>query len=116
MASPHGSGSTWPPSDPPGPGANRRVLLLAAILRANRSVRWVLFDLADMIESAAELLATHGGTDRAIVAGGHILRRRRFQSQAHPPRPGRRPLRAIVHGCRDATLAGGRLFVLEEAF
>jgi hypothetical protein len=73
-------------------------VLLASILRANPSMRGVLFDLPVMVEGAAELFAAaHGVADRATVVGGRLLRVNphtgRPHPQAHPPRLGRRALR-----------------------
>ena len=49
-------------------------VLLAAILRANPSMRGVLFDLPVMVEGAAELFAAaHGVADRATVVGGDFF-------------------------------------------
>ena len=48
-------------------------VLLARILRANQSLRGVLFDLPIMLEGATELFAAHGVADRATVVGGDFF-------------------------------------------
>ena len=88
-------------------------VLLASILRANPSVRGVLFDLPVMVEGAAELFAAaHGIADRATVVGGDF-----FESI---PAGDAHILKHILHdwddehcvailsSSRNATVEGGR--------
>lgn len=95
-------------------------VLLASILRANPSMRGVLFDLPVMVEGAAELFAAaHGVADRATVVGGdffesiptgdaHILKHILHDwDDEHCV--------AILRSSRNATVEGGRLLVIEEA-
>jgi hypothetical protein len=94
-------------------------VLLAAILRANPSLRGVLFDLPVMVEGAAELFAAHDVADRATVVGGDF-----FESV---PAGDAHLLKHILHDwddqhcvailrcCRKATVEGGKLLVVEEA-
>jgi hypothetical protein len=96
-----------------------RGVLLAAILRANPSLRGVVFDLPVMVEGAAELFAAHDIADRATVVGGDF-----FESV---PAGDAHVLKHILHdwddghcvailrSCRNATVEGGRLLVIEEA-
>ena len=94
-------------------------VLLASVLRATPSIRGVLFDLPVMVEGAAELFAAEGVADRATVVGGDF-----FESI---PTGDALILKHILHdwddekcvailrNCRNATLEGGRLLVVEEA-
>ena len=94
-------------------------VLLACVLRATPSMRGVLFDLPVMVEGAAELFAAEGVADRATVVGGDF-----FQSI---PTGDAHILKHILHdwddqhcvailrNCRNATVEGGRLLVVEEA-
>jgi hypothetical protein len=95
-------------------------LLLASILRATPSMHGVLFDLPVMVEGAAELFAAAQGIgDRATVVGGDF-----FESV---PTGDAHILKHILHdwddehcvailrSCRNATVEGGRLLVIEEA-
>ena len=72
-------------------------VLLASILRANPSIRGVLFDLPVMVDGAAELFAA--GTELPIerrswaATSSSRSPRGRPHPQAHPPRLGRRALR-----------------------
>jgi predicted O-methyltransferase YrrM len=93
--------------------------LLAAIVRANPSLRGVLFDLPVMVEGAAELFAAQGVADRATVVGGDF-----FESV---PAGDAHVLKHILHdwddehcvailrSARNATVQGGTLLVIEEA-
>jgi hypothetical protein len=94
-------------------------VLLAAILDANPSLRGVLFDLPVMLQGAAELFTAHGVDDRTSIVGGDF-----FESV---PAGDAHILKHILHdwddehcvailrSCRNATDAGGRLLVVEEA-
>ena len=94
-------------------------MLLASILRANPSMRGVLFDLPVMVEGAPELFAAEGVGDRATVVGGDF-----FESI---PAGDAHVLKHILHdwddehcvailrSARNATVEGGRLLVVEEA-
>jgi O-methyltransferase domain len=99
--------------------AGSRGVLLTAILHANPSLRGVVFDLPVMLEGAAELFAAHDIADRATVVGGDF-----FESV---PAGDAHVLKHILHdwddghcvailrSCRNATVEGGRLLVIEEA-
>jgi hypothetical protein len=94
-------------------------VLLASILSVNSSLRGVLFDLPVMVDGATELFAAHGVADRATVVGGDF-----FESV---PTGDAHILKHILHdwddehcvailrSCRNATVEGGRLLVVEEA-
>ena len=94
-------------------------MLLASILRATPTMRGVLFDLPVMVEGAAELFAAEGVADRATVVGGDF-----FESI---PTGDAHILKHILHdwdddrcvkilrSCRNATVEGGMLLVVEEA-
>jgi hypothetical protein len=94
-------------------------VLLASVLRANPSMRGVLFDLPVMVDGGAELFAAEGVADRATVVGGdffesiptgdaHILKHILHDwDDEHCV--------AILRSSRNAIVEGGRLLVVEEA-
>jgi hypothetical protein len=94
-------------------------VLLAAILRANNSLRGVLFDIPVMLETAPDVLAARGLTDRCTVTSGDF-----FKSV---PAADAHILKNILHdwddehcvailrNCRRAVSDGGRLLVVQEA-
>ena len=94
-------------------------VLLAAILRANSSLRGVLFDLPVMLHAAPDFLAANDVSDRCTVDGGDF-----FESV---PAGDAHILKNILHdwddehcvailqSCRRAVSDGGRLLVVQEA-
>jgi hypothetical protein len=94
--------------------------MLATVLRANPSMRGVLFDMPSVVASAAPVLAAAGVADRCDVVGGDFL-------AAIPEDGDAYILRQILHDwydadavrilerCRAAMKQSGRVLVIERA-
>jgi hypothetical protein len=93
-------------------------LLLAAVLRANRAARGILFDLPHVIATAADALAAEGVSDRCELVSGDFF-------EAVPDGANLHLLKQIVHdwdderatlllrNCHRALRPGGRMVLVE---
>ncbi len=95
--------------------------LLATILRRYRKLEGVLYDLPEVVASAAEsgFVTAPEVRDRCRDGGRRFFRRRarglgRLHHEARPPRLGRRALVRISKNCREAMASEGRVLVVDH--
>jgi hypothetical protein len=93
-------------------------VLLAAVLHANPNARGILFDLPQVIETAAPAIAAHGVADRVVLAAGDFF-------AAVPAGADLHILKTIVHdwddehaariltNCHRALNPGGKILLVE---
>lgn len=92
--------------------------LLAAILKANQSLRGILYDREEALAGAAPILAAAGVADRCAIVAGDFFQR-------VPPGAGACILKHVLHNwnderaaailanCRRALPAGGKVLVVD---
>ncbi len=93
--------------------------LLATLLKANASMRGVLFDLPGVVAGARETLSAHGVADRCTVVGGSFF-------DSVPSGGDAYIMKSIIHdwdddesltilrNCRAAMSSGGRVLLIER--